>query len=255
MKVPLLALSTIIVLSGCGSDGNNNEDLSDNISGGSSNEDLSDNISSNNNSLACYNPTLHEVGSFVDLSYQVSGDASFGYDVNEMVGGPVSYNGYNDVLTISEGSSTVYLKHDEDEQSVATLGEVDYDFKTTYEPNGITLNYNLNEGEKIDYSPVTVTETSEDGVMTYTLDSSFKYLGREQITIPSGTFDVCVFEHQIESIQSGATSNTLFTRYTGVGNGIMLKEITKVTSSTLSTTSMTTVLLSGSINGEALTSL
>lgn len=243
----MIGLMTTLVLTGCGGDDSGSDPVTD--------VNTPENEHSNETSLACFNPISQIPGTTIDLEYKSTG---LDYDVHEVVEEGTEYNGFSNVLIKREGSSLLYVQHDENDQAVVTLGQIDHDegMKIDYQPSGLKLNYNLEHGETKNYPTVTVIDTSDGDTTSYTMDTSLKYLGRETITVPAGRFETCVFEHKIDIVDEGVNTNTLFTRYTGVDNGVVIKEITETMSSSGDILyNDTTLLETANINGEAIQGL
>lgn len=255
MKLSFIGLAITFVLVGCGEE-------STSYSAPSTDGEVSPTEPSNTTSLACINSTLLTPGTTIDLEYASNGAIDFGLnDVHEVVEAVPQYKGFSDVLARKEGQSIVYIKHDKADQSVITLGQTDSEagMEVDYQPSGLKLNYNLEQGETKHYATVTMIETTAGEMKSYTMDTSLKYVGRETITVPAGTFETCVFEHKFYVVQDdGISANTLYTRYTGVDNGVKIKEITETTSSESEDVGLfddTILLEKGSINGQAIQGL
>lgn len=255
LKLSFIGLAITFVLVGCGEE-------STSYSEPSTDGEVSPTEPSNTTSLACINSTLLTPGTTIDLEYASNGAIDFGLnDVHEFVEAVPQYKGFSDVLARKEGQSIVYIKHDKADQSVITLGQTDSEagMEVDYQPSGLKLNYNLEQGETKHYATVTMIETTAGEMKSYTMDTSLKYVGRETIMVPAGTFETCVFEHKFYVVQDdGISTNTLYTRYTGVDNGIKIKEITETTSSESEDVGLfddTILLEKGSINGQAIQGL
>lgn len=252
MRLSFIGLAIAFVLVGCGED-------STSYSAPPTDGEVTPTEPSNTTSLACLNPTLQTPGTTIDLEYASDAAIDFGLnDVHEVVESVPEYKGFSDVLAKREGQSTVYVKHDEVDQSVITLGQTDSDagMEVDYQPSGLKQHYNLEEGETKHYATVTMVETTDGEMKSYDADTSLKYVGRETITVPAGTFETCVFEHKFYVVQDdGISTDTLYTRYTGVDNGVTIKEITETTSSESEDVGLfndTILLEKGNINGQAI---
>src|SRR5262249_27861149 len=111
--------------------------------------------------------------------------------------------------------------------------------KTVFSPPFRDKKYSLGVGETYTTSYTSTVTTNYNGLpptsSSETVNYVIKYLGRETVTVPAGTFtDACKFKLNTDLIQ-----------WEAVGKGVMVKSI----SSTNVGQSVTLELTSGTLNG------
>ncbi|NGN98394.1 hypothetical protein G5S52_12265 [Grimontia sp. S25] len=269
MKSCLLFLSVALFLGGCGDSRGGEHDSGNNggqeIDGGTESSETPDDpvapqvpndeeeIPSPTNSSACFNETFYQVGTIVstELERRDGGTQLPNYSETTEVTRVTSYRGYSDVfeqsITSGSSTSTYYILADTSAKSVTTLGQLLDGEEFTYHPSGLLLDYDIALGETKSYP--TVTEQI-DGNETSSAEYSFEFLRTERVTVPAGTFDTCVMVLTYNSTSSDGTSATTeYTQYIGVGNGLMIREDSMITTSDGDQFTGSDRLVSATING------
>ncbi len=231
----------------------------DSSGGDSSGGDSSGGDSSGGTSqaTACFNPSLHTIGTKVDQVF-TSTDSSSGVTIQTTSNSEfiknTTYNG-NDAVEAkaivtadasddtfdSQSTTFTYSKLGNNNNSMFVYGTVTeassfgftFTTSTTIDPYREDR-YNLNVGDSYTQTYTVNTESSAPGatIPPSQITSKTTYLGRENVTVPAGTFNACKFK--IESQDSSTMT------WTAPGNGISLKTVSGNTE---------TVLNSASING------
>jgi hypothetical protein len=119
--------------------------------------------------------------------------------------------------------------------------------KSVYSPPWVDRSYALAAGQSLtaSHTSTTTSTTTITGVppstntSTSTTTQSTKYVGRESVTVPAGTYSACKYETTIGGVAT--------TQWVIVGKGLPVKSIT-VTGNTTQTLQATSV----SLNGQAL---
>ena len=96
---------------------------------------------------------------------------------------------------------------------------------------GILSRFNLNAGESYNDSYTTTVTTTVNtggfGSSTQTTETdttrTVRYVGRQTVSVPAGTFETCRFDSTSTTTFNGESSTSSSTDYFGVGNGILIK--------------------------------
>ncbi len=223
---------------------------------------------------ACFNSTLYAQGT----QYQTISQETIAFDGEAFserksdtytVGGMTTFDGrtaieVTDFQENGEGdaaysfTSMDYFQVDTTNSRFSYLGYVEEDGGFTYREYlrpAFVLRFDLNPGDSYTQSfTVFGEDSSPDGTVnsySYEETLTISYVGRENVTVPAGTFETCKFSIDYRESEAGTVTSTAdeFV-YVGVGNGIdgILQE------GTFSNTDGTTEtyrseLLSASING------
>ncbi len=202
---------------------------------------------------ACFNSDVFAEGTQIVFSERSTTSNGTEESTTEIaVGGQTSFDGRTAQISMSTvnttnsatGSATAtvnqYTQTNFQTPSLSTVGaEITTSGVTTttrLNPAEI-MRYDLDAGQQYSQTYTLETETSSSfGTFTssQTVSTTTTYVGRKQVTVPAGTFDVCEFREQ-----SGSDVTTSFF---DVGSGILVKQISGDT---------TSELLSATINGTA----
>lgn len=236
---------------------------------------------------ACFNEALFAEGTQYTLTYNTSTTANEGqvdFTDNRTVGAVTMFDGRSahpaegtTTSTVSgagqaDGTSvsdtTVYDQFDASVPEVNAIGLVsttesnNSGFTTTTTVTstitpGNLRRFDLSPGESYTNNYTTVTETTVGSPLlpgqttesTTDVMSTVTYLGRNEVSVPAGTFAVCQFQEELTSqTDDGATSSSTNTVNLAVGSGILVLQTSESDSGDTSTTQLT----GGSLNGNDL---
>jgi hypothetical protein len=125
----------------------------------------------------------------------------------------------------------------------------------TYSPH-YKLRYDLNPGDS--YTQTYELEDDQTrsglgigGTFVYEATTTIRYVGRENVTVPAGTFAACKFE-RLETYESDTGSRPTDDRtiWLGVSNGLVIREHHEIPTSGGQTANYVTELVEAAIDGE-----